>query len=324
MLQVLMIATSCLLSQQMLSAALDLSLEETWRNWKVTHAKEYPEGEEPVQREIWEKALQMIEKHNHEASQGKHTYELSLNQFSDLTNEEFDQLNGYFPDLEEDYKNVTIFQESATLETPREVDWRRKGYVTPVKNQGACGSCWAFSATGALEGLHFKKTRKLISLSEQNLVDCSWKQGNKGCNHGQSSQAFQYVIDNKGINLESTYPYEKKSDRVAARCTSYSEVERRNLRALEQAVASIGPISISIDASSEQFKSYKNGKMSFEKDTNLPFGWTRRPLAHTLTLSLLILPHSWSDTWGEAGYMRLARGDHNNCGVADSASLPTM
>ncbi|RXM90917.1 Cathepsin L1, partial [Acipenser ruthenus] len=217
---------------------------------------------ESYRRMVWEDNWRFIEQHNQEHAAGKHSYKLGMNHFGDLTDQEFNKMNGFHPDPA--LRKLPVFNSTGSPVPPKSIDWRVKGYVTRVKNQGACASCWAFSATGALEGQHFKKTRQLVSLSEQNLVDCTNNEeyGNSGCNNGFMNTSFEYVKKN-GIASEESYPYRAKDGpcttnaRKVANCSGYTAVKKSE-RALQDAVASIGPVSVAIDASHCSFQFYKS------------------------------------------------------------------
>ncbi|XP_077486544.1 cathepsin L-like peptidase [Amblyomma americanum] len=148
---------------------------------------------------------------------------------------------------------------------PKEVDWRKHNIVTGPKDQKECGSCWAFGTTGALEGQHAKNTGKLVSLSEQNLIDCSGKFNNQGCKGGHPAKAFRYIIANGGIDTEDSYPYEAangtcrfKKENIGATMKDYYRVKPTE-EDLEVAVANVGPIAVGINAESVDFMFYKQG-----------------------------------------------------------------
>ncbi|PSN53211.1 Cathepsin L [Blattella germanica] len=153
-----------------------------------------------------------IEKHNLAYEKGIYTFKLGMNQFGDLLPHEAHKITHGLKNVEEGAtkENRATFISPANVKVPAEIDWRKKGAVTGVKDQGQCGSCWAFSATGSLEGQHFRKTGVLTSLSEQNLIDCTGIYGNQGCNGGLMDSAFKYIKNNGGIDTESSYPYEAK------------------------------------------------------------------------------------------------------------------
>jgi C1A family cysteine protease len=172
--------------------------------------KQYGAEEHSLRFSIFQKNLETIEKHNSEYSLGMHTYRLGINHFADLTTQEFREfyLGTRVNFRQNTTKSLTTFQSlPGWIQVPEDVDWRKHDAVTPVKNQEQCGSCWAFSTTGALEGAHARAAGQLVSLSEQQLVDCSSKYGNNGCNGGLMDNAFEYVVKNGGLDTEDSYPY---------------------------------------------------------------------------------------------------------------------
>jgi len=310
--------------------------QDEWDLFKSTHSKKYDnEVEERFRMKIYLENRHKIAKHNKDGD--THGYTLAMNQYGDMLPHEFaGKVNGFRNDLRNTSRHTLIgatFITPANVQIPDTMDWRTKGAVTPVKDQGQCGSCWSFSATGALEGQHFRKSGKLVSLSEQNLVDCSGKYGNEGCNGGLMDQAFQYIKDNKGIDTEKTYPYEGQDDKCRYKATDkgaedkgFVDVEAGNEEKLKEAVATIGPISVAIDASHESFQFYSKG-VYFEKtcsDTELDHGVLVVGYGTENGKDYWLVKNSWAEKWGDGGYIKMTRNHRNQCGIASSASYPLV
>ncbi|XP_044496368.1 senescence-specific cysteine protease SAG39-like [Mangifera indica] len=318
------------ISQSWSRSLPEASLIEKHELWMAQYGLVYKDSAEKAMRfKIFKENLEYVESVN---SEGR-PYKLGLNAFADLTNEEFRaSKNGYKRSLISSgtksfrYENVTA--------VPSTMDWRKKGAVTPVKDQGQCGCCWAFSAVAATEGINQLTTGKLISLSEQELVDCDVNGEDQGCAGGLMDSAFEFIIKNKGLATEAKYPYrgvdgtcsKSKASPSAATITGYEDVTANSEADLLKAVAK-QPVSVAIDAGGSDFQLYSSGVFTGQCGTQLDHGVTAvgYGTADDGTKYWLV-KNSWGTSWGESGYIRMQRdvdAPEGLCGIAMEASYPT-
>jgi len=280
----------------------------------------------------WKKNREFVNRHNRQ----NHGYTLELNSFADIQWPHWIHRKGYnhiMADNEQVFKIPTLGDSYQDDSLPVSVDWRDKGVVTHVKNQQQCGSCWAFSAVGSMEGQHALKTGKLVSLSESQIVDCDVNGSDAGCSGGFMDRAFKYVISQGGIDTEKTYPYDPQDEpcvfnktNVGATFSGFKDVKGGE-KGLKQAVAKIGPISVAIDASSSTFQFYSGGVYydSTCSSTMLDHGVLVVGYGKTVNgTDYWIVKNSWGDSWGEKGYIYMSRNRDNNCGIATQPSYPIV
>lgn len=272
----------------------------------------------------------LISTHNAEK---KWDFTLAHNEFSHLTWEEFRQRftggfempTGY---VRPQYPKMTDAQ-LKSAQVPDALDWVDKGAVTPVKNQGQCGSCWAFSTTGAVEGSLFISSGKLISLSEQQLVDCD-KKGDHGCHGGFMENAYKWIEHHGGLCSEESYSYHAKQQHCNTTCKSvvtlsgFQEVRSADEKALQEAVAQ-QPIAVAIEADQREFQFYHSGVFNKPCGTQLDHGVLVVGYGEDNGHKFWKVKNSWGPTWGENGFIRISReaGDAaGQCGVALAPSYP--
>ncbi|KAL7592638.1 hypothetical protein Lser_V15G32359 [Lactuca serriola] len=303
--------------------------------WMAHHGRIYTdENEKQLRFQIFKNNVAYIDAHNARSDQ---SYTLEVNKFADLTNDEFRaSRNGYKKQPDSDSHVVSgLFRYANVSAVPDEVDWRKEGAVTPVKDQGDCGCCWAFSAVAAMEGINKLENGKLVSLSEQELVDCDIDGIDQGCEGGLMENAFQFIEKRKGLAAESVYPYTgedgicntKKAAIPAAKISGHEKVPANNEKALLQAVAN-QPVSIAIDASGYEFQFYSGGVFTGSCRTELDHAITAVGYGATMDgTKYWLMKNSWGASWGEKGYIRIKRDSlakEGLCGIAMDPSYPVV
>lgn len=306
-------------------------VDSVFHSFKEGHGKSYKDGEEHTRRKhLFHNNLRFIHSKNRESL----GFSLAVNHLADRSEDEMRMMRGR--QRSTGYNGALPFDRSQYDEkdVPDHIDWRLRGAVTPVKDQAVCGSCWSFGTTGVVEGAHFLKTGELVRLSQQELIDCSWGEGNNACDGGEDFRAYQWILKH-GLASEETYgPYlgqdglcHMKGLNSTAFMKSYVNVTSGDLSALRLAIAKQGPVSVGIDASHRSFSFYANG-VYYEPDC----GSKLEQLDHAVLAvgygilneePFWLIKNSWSTYWGNDGYVLMSQKD-NNCGVATAATLVIM
>uniref|UniRef100_A0A2N9HV79 Peptidase C1A papain C-terminal domain-containing protein n=1 Tax=Fagus sylvatica TaxID=28930 RepID=A0A2N9HV79_FAGSY len=263
---------------------------ELFESWVSKHGKTYRSIEEKLHRfEIFKDNLKHIDERNKEIRRRGSSMDFS-------------------------YRDV--------VDLPESVDWRKEGAVTPVKNQGSCGSCWAFSTVAAVEGINQIVTGNLTSLSEQELIDCD-RSFNNGCNGGLMDYAFEFIVSNGGLHMEQDYPYlmeegsceEKKEEMEVVTISGYQDVPQ-NDESLLKALAH-QPLSVAIEASGRDFQFYSGGVFDGHCGTELDHGVTAVGYGSLKGSDYIIVKNSWGPKWGEEGYIMMKRNTGKPEGLCD-------
>ena len=286
--------------------------------------KEYSEKEYRYRLSVFSENLDFINEEN----QKGHSYTLGFTPFTDMTHDEFKASRSCGCMMKKNMRSNNVVSMNVK-DLPESIDWREKGAVNPVKNQGSCGSCWAFSAVAAIEGVVAVKTGTLYNLSEQQLVDCD--PNSNGCNGGLMDYAFEYVISHGGICSEEDYPYtakdgQCKDDQCKSQTTikGYKDIAAKDGKGLLAAIAE-HPVSVAIEADSYVFQYYTSGVLDSDAcGVYLNHGVAAVGYGVEDGKKYILVRNSWGPSWGDQGYVKIAHTDEGSgvCGINVNASYP--
>ena len=312
-----------------------------FNDWRLSHNVDFSSPEEIIWRHsIWQKNKQFVDSHNAEET----GFEVELNH---LAHEEWPLIcnlmsndvlqETYFEDPHDKLfsSNNPFSVNNVCLDDnlPSSVDWRDKNVVTPIKNQGQCGSCWTFSTTGSIESHHAIKTGNLVSLSESQIVDCDVNGTDSGCAGGLMDDAFKYIMKVGGLETEKNYPYVAEDEKcsfnkskVVVSITGFKDVTGGE-NDLKKTIAKIGPVSVAIDASNPSFQFYSSGVYYEPECSTTILDHAVLAVGYGTTANgtdYWIVKNSWGENWGMKGYIYMSRNRDNNCGIATQPSYPLV
>jgi len=317
-----------------------LDHQAIWQQWKAAFGREYSSLEQEAT-----KYAQFLDNMKTIADVNSQDlrYKLRLNQFGDMTPDEFRLFvhgsKGSCLTAGRQQSVEPWVEKPQVSANPTSIDWTNyngKSYVTPVKNQGQCGSCWAFATTGSLECRYAIAKGTLTSLSEQQLVDCSWAQGNLGCDGGWWYNAYQYIESNGGLCTETEYPY-TAHDGVCKQSscgtkyddmTNYLKVTADDEADLETAAAS-GCVAVGVEADQTAFQFYSKGILDGACGTNIDHGVLVVGYGTQNGEEYWKVKNSWGVSWGEQGYVLICKacnknGSKGECGINMYPAYPNQ
>ena len=297
--------------------------EQSFVQWMRSTNNMFTGEEYQTRLGVWMANKRLVQEHNKNGE-----FRLEMNHLAHYTPAEYKAILGFKPNLAKRVEAVP-----SNFMAPASIDWRDKKVVNPIKDQGQCGSCWAFSAVQAQESLYKIMAGKLQSLSEQNLVDCVLLC--YGCNGGLMAFAYSYVCNHQSGKwmLEDDYPYTAvdgtckfDSSKATSKTTGYFDITEGSESELQLKVTTWGPAAVAIDASHMSFQLYSSGiyDESACSSENLDHGVGCVGFGSENGVNYWIIRNSWGTSWGEQGYIRMVKDKNNQCGVATQACIPTV